>query len=200
MTWPWMAALLSLWIFVLILGLLLLGLLRRVSSFLEGAESRLRGSGIPPDFGGLTPGSLVPGFQLRDSEGRRLGSSEVVLSPMLLLFADPGCEPCEDLLRLMDGSDGQIDGVPYLIVAEDPSETPGFPVPPGARVLYQSGKDVSALFQNIATPQAFAIRRSIVVGKTIPQSVEDLKRLAALVGEGGDLHNLEVDQSVKVIG
>ncbi len=186
MTWPWIVAVVTLWLFALTLAVLVLGLLRRMSEFLETAQSRLTESDVPPDFGGLLPGSPVPAFEARTEAGGRVRAAELLETPTLLLFADPGCEPCEDLLRSMEGTHGHIDGVPYLIVAEGTLDVSDFPVPADAEVVYQSGGDVSISFMNIATPQAFAIRKGRIVGKSVPQSLQDLERLATLIKEGGD--------------
>lgn len=186
MTWPWIVAHVIQWVFIVAVGLLLLGLLRRVSEFLEGAESRLRGAGIPPSFGGLEPGSVVPGFELADSTGSVVRSAELLRSALLLLFMDPECDPCEDLARVMDAS-GEVEGVPLIVVTAASPHDPDLRLPDGIRVLHQDGKSVSQAFENIATPQAFALRGRMVIGRAIPQSMDDLRRLARLVAEGGEV-------------
>lgn len=45
---------------------------------------------------------------------------------------------------------------------------------------------MSNAFQNIASPQVFALRDGAVVGKSIPDSRQDLVRLVRLLGEGGE--------------
>ncbi len=190
MSWPWVVAFVGLWIFVLVLGMIVLGLVRRVSAFLERAESNAPGLDVPSDFGGLVPGDRVPQFELWDRGGSRIDSSVLLASPVVLMFMDPGCGPCEDLVRLIETTEQPIDGAPYVIVTEDTEEATKFRFPPGATVLYQRDRSVSTAFKNIAAPQAFAIARQIVLGKTVPESVEALSRLAALASRGGDMDEL----------
>jgi hypothetical protein len=56
--------------------------------------------------------------------------------------------------------------------------------------MHQDGKSVSQAFENIATPQAFALRGHTVIGKNIPQSMADLRRLARLIAVGGEVSEL----------
>lgn len=186
MTAPWVIAVVTLWVFVVVLGLLVLGLLRRVSGFLEMAEFRLRGASIPPGFGGLEPGSLVPEFELHEMGNGTVRSSDVLQSATLLVFMDAGCEPCEDLAILMQESWVLLQDIPMVIVAEDSPEAAVFPFPPGARILYQANRAVSNVFENIASPQAFALRDGVVAGKSIPDSLQDLERLVRLLEGGGE--------------
>lgn len=190
MTWPWVIAFVGLWIFVLVLGVIVLGLVRRVSTFLETAESRALGLDVPADFGGLVPGDQVPRFEVWERDGTKVDSSALVAAPVVLLFIDPGCGPCEDLARLMEASGQWSDGTRYVIITEDTEDATTFRFPPGATVLYQRGRSVSTAFKNIAAPQAFALAGNVVVGKAVPESIEALSRLAAIASKGGDANEL----------
>lgn len=186
MSWPWIIAVVALWLAVLLLALVVLGLLRRVSTFMEAAESRLRGVSVPPGFGGLEPGNVILPFTVIDGDGQVVPSSELLDSSVLLLFMEAGCEPCDDLAFALNGVGQRVASVPFYIVIDADSPEPPLRLPESARVLYQSQKSASRAFQNIASPQLFAVRHHVIIGKTIPETLEDVTRLASLIGEGGD--------------
>lgn len=186
MTWPWILAVVGLWITMVLLAIVVLGLLRRLSTFMEAAESRLGGVSVPPAFGGLEPGSVVPPFTVTDEVGRVVPSDELLGSSILLLFMEAGCEPCEDLAFTLRGVGKSITSVPFCIVTDAESPEPSLPLPDGVRVLFQARKAASNAFQNIASPQLFAVRHQMVIAKKIPETLEDVSRLGSLLSEGGD--------------
>lgn len=185
MSWPWVLAVIGLWLSVVFLAVVVLGLLRKVSSFMEAAESRLGGASVPPGFGGLEPGSVVPPFTVLDGDGQVVLSSDLLGSSVLLLFMEAGCEPCDDLALALRGVGQTIGSVAFWILTDADSPEP-MRLPEGTRVLFQTQKSASKAFQNIASPQLFAVRHHMVIGKKIPETIEDVTRLASLVGEGGD--------------
>jgi len=189
MTWPWILAFAVQWVFLLAVGLALLGVVRRLSEFLESAEARTRGSLIPSDFGGVQPGDLVADFELFTLDGSLVTSRQLLAEPIVLLFMEAGCEPCDDLARLMMVDDQWTDW-PIVLVLDDVSIVAALEIPGSVRVLVQRERFVSQAFKNIAAPQAFAMRGHFVVGKEIPKTVADLKRLGGLVLEGGDVSTL----------
>src|SRR5579859_4216202 len=74
---------------------------------LESFEARVAEAGRPPPprvvaaatSTGLTPGTRAPDFRLIDQQDQPVTLSALLRrgKPVVLLFADPGCEPCAAL-------------------------------------------------------------------------------------------------------
>src|SRR5919108_73227 len=65
---PWIVAIGALWLVVLVLGVLVLGLLRRVSAALIATENRVALLGAI-GFGGLRSGESLPAFRALTTDG-----------------------------------------------------------------------------------------------------------------------------------
>lgn len=106
----------------------------------------------------------------------------------MLVFMEEGCGPCEALAGQLEGVD-QIEGLPLLVVMQEAATRPAW-LPSGVRVVYQTDHELSRGFQNIATPQAYAIGSDrAVLAKRVVRSVNDLRKLveAANNAKGGEI-------------
>lgn len=187
MSSPWIAAFLVLWVLVLVLGLLVLGMLRRVSAVLERAESLvspIRGDLAPR---GLARGTSVPDFEAEDESGSVVSSADVLHGETIILFLDADCPPCKllvDDLSLTTWSDLEVE---LVAVVSDRRYADSLAAVPGLTVLLESRRAVSDAFDSNARPHAFAISAAgVVAGSDTPNSREQLRQLARQVTEGGD--------------
>ncbi|WP_273845797.1 hypothetical protein [Rubrobacter calidifluminis] len=65
MSWPWEAAIVVLWVVVLVLCVMVLGMLRRIAPVLARAEKIIElQQTLSPGIGGLEPGSEVTPFEV----------------------------------------------------------------------------------------------------------------------------------------
>lgn len=185
MTTPWIVAFVALWVLTLLLAVVVTGLLRRVTAVLERAEARVAGTAAPPDRGGLEPGSHVPPFVVRDDAGAPVPSEDLLASGGVVLFMDADCDPCQRLAEELAQVGDTLDGLPLVVVLREPAAD--LTLPPGVPTLYQPNREASTAFRNIASPQAFAVDAAGVVReRAIASRLEDLRRLAHALEEGGD--------------
>ncbi len=185
MSGPWIAAFGALWVVTLGIGLAVLGILRRFSAVLEAAEARVSAQNEL----GAPVRSTVADFKLYDESGRVALTRDAVNEPTLLLFVEPGCGACRQLVQELDGTGATLDGVPFAIVIEDSRRARAFAFPEGVRVVYEQHGDVFRAFRNRATPQAYVIdNEGLVLARKVPASALDLHEMARFQREGGDAH------------
>lgn len=179
MTAPWVVAFALLWVVVLLVAVLVLGMFRRAVNVLEQAESRFKASTMDSVMGGLPPGSRVPDFEMVDHDGALILFSDHPLGPAVYVFLSIDCEPCHALLDNIRREGLHVGPVAFVAVIDDISQGRALELPEGIRPIYQRAGSVSSAFQTTATPHAFAVdRNGVVVDVTIPNSVDDLVRLA----------------------
>lgn len=190
----WIVALLCLWAFAVVLGLLVLGLLRRIAPILERAEAMASSTAASP---GLPPGSALPPFEVVSGDGRKLKSSDLVGSPFVLLFVSSGCAPCKRLGEEMRRANEGSLVVDVVVVADQSDAGIDFPEWEYATLAYQSEGQVSRALGSSATPHAFAIGSSgVVVAAGFPNTLNQLKALANQAREGGDVPTTHVKEVV----
>ncbi len=184
MSAPWIAAFAALWLVVVAGAVVLLGFLRRAVFVLEAAESRLRGSSLP--IGGASPGTTLPSFEVRNEHGELVRSEGLTATSAVFLFASADCQPCHSLLEQLNQTGWEFADVSLFAILNDSVEDRAIALGPGVTALYQSERQAAAAFESIATPQAFAVdSNGVVVDSRVPQSIDDLRRLAQSL-EGGE--------------
>jgi peroxiredoxin len=182
MTGPWLAAFVVLWVLVLLLAVLVLGLLRRVLPLLDHLEARRPAA---PELG-LSAGTSVPAFEARDRAGKAVGADDVP-RPGIVLFLEPDCRPCEKLAKQVRTDADRLDGVPLVFVTSDTEEGRAL-APTSGLTMLQTGHAVSHAFQTSITPHAFLVDRDgRLSDRMVPESVDDLNLLAALLGPKEEL-------------
>ncbi len=180
MTPIWQVAVIALWVFVLGLGLLVLGVIRRSSNVLERLEMEDQDSQL-----GAAPMSFIPRFALREVDGTPVASVELFVEPAsLVLFVETTCAPCRALMAELAGTGDQLEGIPlHVIVSESDAARNGFAE--GVHCLVQTGEATRA-FSNRGTPQAYAVGRDgLVLDRRLPASLNDLREMASFQRTGG---------------
>lgn len=186
MTAPWIVAFAGLGVTVLVLGVAVVGLLRKSTATLERLSLRLA-EWRPEDMGGLPPGTTVPNFLVSDRNGRRQFAADVLRGPCLMLLLETGCEPCDGLVRDL-WTTGWSSTVPLVAIVQalDPWDAPQLP----SSIAVRSLPDLAGALglQSVATPQAFALDRARRVrAKNIPNATDHLLWLTGQLDEGGEL-------------
>jgi hypothetical protein len=186
MTAPWIVAFVCLGATVIVLGIAVVGLLRKSTATLEKLSARLA-EWTPEDMGGLPPGTMVPNFLVSDRNGHRHFAADVLDRSCLMLLLETGCEPCDGLVRDLWRA-GWSSTVPLVVIVQaiDPWDAPQLPSP----ITVVSLPDLADALglHSVATPQAFALdgaRR--VRAKSIPNATEHLLWLTGQLDEGGEL-------------
>jgi hypothetical protein len=170
---PWIAAYAVLWLTVLVLTFTMVGIVRRISSVLEGLERRL---GTPPDMGAEV-NSIVSPFELFDADGQTVGFHEVVQEPTIMLMSANHCPACRKLLGELDGVGDSIYGVPLVVVTN--ADDPETHYPPGVPVLYEPEAAATMALDNRVNPQAYVLDPSgLVLDRRVPSSLSDFRAMA----------------------
>jgi peroxiredoxin len=182
-----MAAFLALWSVVLLLGLLVLGTLRRVAPLLERAESQLAASAGAAGRLGLEPGVPVPEFEVATVEGATLRDADLRGKASIVLFTRRGCPACGQLIDQLKGGEAARLGIQLVVVAEEESLAAELASAEAVTAIAQPDRSLADAFQTNATPHAFAVGASgVIAASGFPNSIEQLEVLTELVREGGD--------------
>ncbi len=183
----WIGAFVALWAFVLLLGLVVLGLLRRIAPVLERAVEVLQEASVA-SLGGLPVGSRVPAFSVRSSTGASFTDADLRDRTSIVLFLDATCQACENLVKdLRLGRSPRLEAR-LVVVPDSPDLASELAVAPGgAIVLMDDERALARTFDMRVVPQAFVIDdEGVVFAAGRPNDWLDLERLLAERGGGHD--------------
>jgi peroxiredoxin len=183
---------------LLIGAVLLINLARqngRVLLRIEALERRLEGglataaepASAPP--AGLPVGEPAPGFQLSGLYGETLtlDALRAAGNPVLLVFADPNCVPCNALVPEISG--WQRAYAPQLTIAfvtrGSPEENRAKATEHGLRnVLLQKDREVAEAYREEGTPSAVVVRPDGTIGSPLAAGPEAIRALVARTLQG----------------
>jgi methylamine dehydrogenase accessory protein MauD len=138
---------------------------------------------------GLPVGTPAPTFNLPDLEGERvtLDSLRSPDRPVLLLFTEPGCEYCRELLpEVGRWQDKLADELTIaLISCDDPEENRAMSDEHGlSRVLLENDWEVSEVYQVTGTPSAVLVEPDGTIGSSLAESAEEIEALVSQAVKG----------------
>jgi methylamine dehydrogenase accessory protein MauD len=173
--------------------LFLLGLLKqngRLLARLEAVEGALAAAGLAPTENGARPvvglpvGAPAPAFGLEDLQGEKVALDRLRArgKPVLLLFTDPGCGPCAELLP--EVGRWQRDYAEKLTISlvgrgsveENSAEVSEHGV---ENVLLQDDWEVADAYQVEATPSAVVVSPEGTIGSPTVQGPDEVESLVA---------------------
>jgi methylamine dehydrogenase accessory protein MauD len=133
---------------------------------------------------GLRVGSPAPAFELLDLRGERLtlDSLRAPGQQVMLIFTDPGCDPCTELLpEIGRWQRNYADEVTISLISRgDPEENRAKTAEHGVeRVLLQQDWEVAAAYQVEGTPSAVLVRPEGTIGSSLALGYEPVETLAA---------------------
>lgn len=143
------------------------------------APAKARGAGLP--IGSVAPGFSLPGLH---GETMTLDALRATGKPLLLVFTDPNCGPCNALLP--DLGRWQHDHADVLTVTTLSRGTAeanrAKTLEHGlAHVLLQKDREVATAYQAQATPAAVLVRVDGTIGSTVATGGDAIRQLVALV-------------------
>jgi peroxiredoxin/uncharacterized membrane protein YphA (DoxX/SURF4 family) len=180
----------------------LFGVLRqngRLLARLNAVEDRLAAAGLAPSengahrTSGLPVGSLAPAFALDDldGEGVDLDGLRARGKPVMLMFTDPSCEPCTELLPDVGRWQQQYAGKLTIAlvgrgsVEENSAEASEHGV---ENVLLQEDWEVADAYEVDATPGAVVVSPEGIISSPVAQGPDEVEALLAqAVGERAQL-------------
>jgi len=126
----WAVAIVVLWLAVVTLAVVLLGVLRQVTSALDRLA---RQPATPMQASGPAVGSTLPDFTAHDAHGEMVDAAQLREQSSVLLFLSPGCGPCRTLAEELTRSDpAQLAG--FLTVVTEPGGVDELQLPAWLRV------------------------------------------------------------------
>jgi methylamine dehydrogenase accessory protein MauD len=198
--------LLGLFAAVLVVGLLavqrwfLFGLFRedgRLMTWLEAAEDAFDDAAVaftPSRNGaqettGLPVGSPAPGFDLPNLEGEAvtLESLRSLGKPILLLFADPECDHCKEVLPEVGRWQEELadEFTIAVISSDDPEENRVMSNEHGlSRVLLEEDWEISEAYEVSGTPSAVLVNPDGTIGSSLAEDVEEVEDLVSQAEKG----------------
>jgi hypothetical protein len=187
MTTPWIFAFVALWVLVVLLGLLVLGTVRRATLVIEAAEANL-GAAARASLGGLPVGSNVPAFSA-PIVGSGAAFTQVDLQGGVagVVFLSRSCEACEELAGgLARGRVPRTLGVRLIVVTDEPQSAAAFARSAEATIVIDEEREVAHAFDVRIVPRAFVVGDGgVVLAVGRPNDWGELHRLIA-EAEGGD--------------
>jgi len=157
------------------------------------ADRALSASRINRD--GLQPGVVAPAFSLPTVDGQTVALSDYVGRRVLLVFSDPECAPCLELLPRLDAA-ARAGDVPVLVISRGDVDTNRRKLAAARATLtvaLQAHWEISHLYAKFSTPIAYLvdeqgrIASEVAVGATAILSLLSVSspdsRLATLPGQ-----------------
>ncbi len=200
----WIGGLPAAWLLVLAGGIIVLGLLAaqwlflfgllrqngRLLSRLGAVEERLAAAGLaPPENGagpaaGLPVGAPAPAFNLKDLHGEEVTLDHLRASgkPVMLLFTDPSCGPCAELLPEVGRWQQQYaEKLTISLVGRGSAEENSAEVSEHGvkNVLLQEDWEVADAYEVDATPSAVVVSPEGTIGSFLAESPYEVEALLA---------------------
>jgi peroxiredoxin len=121
------------------------------------ADRSLANSRIKRD--GLSAGTMAPPFSLPTVDGRAVGLADYAGRRVLLVFSDPACGPCMELLPRLDAA-ARVSDVPVLVISRGTVEANRqklLEARSSLTVALQANWEISKLYAKFATPIAYLV-------------------------------------------
>jgi peroxiredoxin/uncharacterized membrane protein YphA (DoxX/SURF4 family) len=153
----------------------------------EGSQGAAAASQTPvAPAAGLAVETVAPGFTLPTLSGETVSLAALrgLGKPVVLLFSDPGCGPCNALLPEIGRWQREYASkVVVVLISRGTAEANRAKVTEhGLRhVLVQQDREVAAAYQANGTPSAVLIHRDGMLGSPLAQGAEAIRTLLASV-------------------
>jgi peroxiredoxin/uncharacterized membrane protein YphA (DoxX/SURF4 family) len=158
--------------------------LMRLDALENHAGNRSMGNGVR--IAGLAIGMVAPSFALQDLRGGTLTLDNLLAhkKPILLVFTDPNCPTCVELLpEIAQWQQGLAARLTIgLISVGDLKQNEG----KLARyqlttILLQKEKEIADLYKVVATPSAVLIRSDHTIGTRLAEGPDAIRDLVAMI-------------------
>lgn len=108
---------------------------------------------------GLRAGTVAPAFSLPTVDGRSVALADYAGRRVLLVFSDPDCAPCMDLLPRLDAA-ARVSDVPVLVISRgglDANRRKLADTRATLTVALQAHWEISRLYATFSTPVAYLV-------------------------------------------
>lgn len=184
MTTPWILAFVALWATVVLLGLIVLGTLRRILPVIERAEARLAvATSAGP--GGLTEGASVPPFTVQSIDGETFTEFDLDDTRTVVLFIGTSCVACERLVDDLENGLAPDLGARLVVVSESAESARRLSGSADVTVLVDDDRSVAGAFESQIVPHVFVVEDGTVLASGRPNTWDGMRRLLVGAVEGG---------------
>jgi peroxiredoxin len=181
-------------------GWLLVQLMRQNGRLLLRVEALETGAAAGPAAGavpavprarpsGLPVGAPAPGFALSGIYGEKLTLDALRApgTPVMLVFADPGCGPCNALMPEIGEWQRRADGPRVVVISRGSIEANRAKGTEHAliTVLLQADYEVATAYQVAGTPSAVLVNPDATIGSALAQGPDAIRRLASSTAPAG---------------
>lgn len=135
---------------------------------------------------GLPIGSLAPEFQLRDLNGEMVSLARLGVrgKPSLMVFVDPDCGPCKEVVPDLSRWEREFAGTVTLsVIAKGHREATHLQKVGQLRTILfaEDGSRVTEAYRVSGTPTAVLIMPDGTIGSSLAEGPEDIRKLMARV-------------------
>jgi peroxiredoxin len=106
---------------------------------------------------GLSRGTIAPAFTLPLSDGGEISLADYRGRRLLLIFSDPNCGPCRELMPELASLHKRTPDIEILMISRGRIEAVKAEPPANFPVAVQKGWEVSRRYAKFATPIAYLI-------------------------------------------
>lgn len=145
---------------------------------------------------GLPIGTSAPVFALPDLDGAitTLDTLRAAGAPVLLLFSDPACGPCNQLMREAGRWQREyVDQMAVVLVSRGSTREANLAKAREyglERVLLQQDREVAQAYEAQRTPTAVIVRTDGTIGTALAGGIEAVRALVTSTLESGKIHHV----------
>lgn len=183
-----------LWMVILLLGFLLLGALRTLGMLTWRLDELEVTRPTRMGRSGLQPGKRAPDFELPDVEGNQVGLRDFSGRKVLLIFVQPGCGPCHEIIPELNRVHRAGEACVLAINNAEPDEARTWfeEVRPQFPVVVQQHWSVSKRYEIFATPFAYLIdERGIITSRGVAGNRQYLEYVLTGAGNRANHHHVD---------
>lgn len=186
MSTPWITAFIVLCGVVLLLGLIVLGTLRRLAPLIEQAEASLAAAAERAAPRALPAGASVPPFAAETLDGATFSELDLRGSRTVVLFVGAACAACERLVDALENGYAPHLDARLVTVTESAEEARRFARSAHVTVVVDEERSIAAAFESEIVPHAFVVDEGTVLTSGRPNDWDGVKALLMSTEKGGD--------------
>jgi hypothetical protein len=177
----------ALWALVAVLGLIVVGMLKRIAPILERVEGSLSDA---PSLVGLAVGAAVPSFEAEEIGAGVFTETDLHGSTAAVLFIGVSCQACERFVRDLEAGIAPELGARLVAVVADREVAASFAPSPALTVVFDERRLMAQAFESYLVPQTFVVDGDgIVLARGRPNDWEGMRLLLAHAKGGENLRD-----------
>lgn len=183
MSAPWIATFTTLFGLVVLLGLIVLGMLRRLIPLMEQAEERLGEALATPSA--LPAGSAIPPFEAKMVDGATFTDLDLRGPSTVVLFVGIKCGACRRFVE--DLENGKAPALEERLIAVSDGEEDGHRLARSSDVLVVLDEDrsVARAFKSEIVPHVFVVEDGVVLANGRANDWSGIEQLLTGAKKGG---------------